>query len=254
VRVEGARWSWSLGRSVGTPYPHCGDCVDMRTRMSKRRRSAGAGDPVADDVAGVVVVELGVRPGDAHDRLGPHLGALPPDVLKLVLIELDDLSRALFARASGACWRAVKDAQLSPRLDGATCVNVAAREVRLRVLRYLRSKGHAWNRRTCVAAARGGHLQCLVYAREKGCPWDEWTCALAARGGHLECLEYARENRCRWDDWTCSNAAKGDHLECLVYAHENGCPWDWRTRQVADDNGHWECRAYAHENVCPRQQ
>ena len=153
--------------------------------MSKRRRSAGAGNPVADDVAGDVVVELGVRPGDAHGRLGPHLGTLPPDVLKLVLIELDHLSRALFARASGACWRAVKDAQLSPRLDRTTCVNLAAREGRLRVLRYLRSEGHAWNHRTCAAAARGGHLECLVYARENGCPWDEFTCMAAAEGGHL---------------------------------------------------------------------
>ena len=53
---------------------------------------------------------------DADDGLGRHLGALPTDVLKLVIVKLDGLSRALFARAAGACWRAVKDARLSCRI------------------------------------------------------------------------------------------------------------------------------------------
>ena len=52
------------------------------------------------------------------DGLGPLFGSLPPDVLKQVILpELDLLQRGLFALASGACWRAMKDSGLSCRLE-----------------------------------------------------------------------------------------------------------------------------------------
>jgi hypothetical protein len=134
--------------------------------------------------------------GGSSDRLDPFLGVLPPDVLKEVLLpKLDYLSRALFARASGACWRAMKDVEMPCSLE----------------------------RDTCEKAAKEGHLSCLRYAREDGCPWDVNTCWAAAEGGHLECLRYAREDGCPWDWVTCWATAEGRHLECLQYAHENGC-------------------------------
>ena len=162
--------------------------------------------------------------GDSSDRLGPFLGVLPPDVLKEVLLpKLDHLSRALFARASGACWRAMKDAQMPCKLE----------------------------RDTCEKAAKEGHLECLVYAHENACPWNRSTCWRAAAGGHLECLRYAHENACPWDYRTCSGAAAGGHLECLVYAHDNACAWNENTCNEAGRNGHVECLRYARDNGCP---
>ena len=57
------------------------------------------------------------------DGLGPLFGSLPPDVLKQVILpELDLLERGLFALASGACWRAMKDSGLSCRVEkGVVC-------------------------------------------------------------------------------------------------------------------------------------
>ena len=55
---------------------------------------------------------------DGHHGLGPFFGSLPPDVLReLLLPKLDVLSRVLFARAAGACWRAMKDSGLSCRVE-----------------------------------------------------------------------------------------------------------------------------------------
>ena len=83
-------------------------------------------------------------PGDGGDRLGPLLGSLPPDVFREVLLPiLDELSRACFALSAGACFRAVKDAGLS------------------------------WKLNACFLAAYSGDLGQLRYAHEHGCPWNE---------------------------------------------------------------------------------
>lgn len=109
-------------------------------------------------------------PGDGGDRLGPLLGSLPPDVFREVLLpKLDELSRACFALSAGACFRAVKDAGLS------------------------------WKLNACFLAAYSGDLECLRYAHQHGCPWDVMTCYAAAGKGHLECLQYAHEHDCPWD-------------------------------------------------------
>ena len=235
-RGNGERDYW---RKSGT---HCPDC-------RRRRVSASAGAP--EGGAAEHVTDLGVLAGDADAGPGPLLGALPPDVLNLVILELDDPSRALFARAAGACWRAVKGTHLSCRPGLAGC-DLAVRDGRLRVLQYLRDEGFPWNMRTCSEAAAGGHLDFLRYARENGCWWGPETCERAAEGGHLECLKYARENGCSWGKSTCSKAAEGGHLECLRYAHENGCSWDWYTCKEAAEGGHLECLKYARENGCPQ--
>jgi hypothetical protein len=44
--------------------------------------------------------------GDEDTPLGPFLGNLPSEVLRLVLGHLSPFDRALFARASGSCFRA----------------------------------------------------------------------------------------------------------------------------------------------------
>ena len=241
------------GRRAGVhdPEPSVrGDRGSGSEGRKRRRGTASAGVP-----EGVVVeqpADLIVGSRDENVGLGPHLGALPPELLRLVLLELDDLSLIVFARAAGACWRAVKDARLSrsPRGIPGWCEQ-AARDGRLRVLQYLREEGCPWDMWTCYSAAQYGHLECLRYARENGCPWDEETCSRAASGGRLECLRYLHENGCPWDETTCWQAAAGGHLKCLRYAHENGCPWDDKMSAYAAEGGNLDCLKYVRENGCP---
>ena len=49
---------------------------------------------------------------DEDNPLGPFLGNLPSDVLRVVLGHLTPFERALFARAGGACYRAAKQSGL----------------------------------------------------------------------------------------------------------------------------------------------
>ena len=157
---------------------------------------------------------------DGHHGLGPFFGSLPPDVLReLLLPKLDVLSRVLFARAAGACWRAMKDSGLSCRVE----------------------KGVV-----CCLAASGGHLECLRYVREQHCcTWDAVTCAQAAWQGHLECLRYAHEHGCPWKAVSCAWAAGQGHLECLRYARNHGCPCPeeyCHLSEMKDGSGtvHWD--------------
>ena len=162
-------------------------------------------------------------PGDGDDRLGPLFGSLPPDVLREVLLPLDELSRACFALSAGGCLRAVKDAGLWWEMRAIAVSYLAAGGGHLGLLRYAHEHNCPWDERTCSEAAAGGHLNCLQYAHEHDCPWHERTCSEAAAGGHLNCLQYAHEHGCPWDEYTCSNAAVCGHLDCLRYAHERGC-------------------------------
>lgn len=148
-----------------------------RTEEHREPHSFARGTMARHDVASVLGDERDGRglsedrevSSDDADGLGPFFGALPQEVLKEVLLpKLSALSRALFARASTACMRAVEEAQLSWRLHP----------------------------EACVEAVICGHLECLRYAHENRCPWNEWTCISAAMHGHLECLRYARDNGC----------------------------------------------------------
>ena len=189
------------------------------------------------------------------DGLGPLFGSLPPDVLKQVILpELDLLERGLFALASGACWRAMKDSGLSCRLEKGVVCCLAASGGHLECLRYVREQhGCPWGAATCVRAAGQGHLECLRYAHEHGCPWDADTCARAAGQGQLECLRYAHEHGCPWDADTCARAARQGHWSVptrstngpvraraapnghlLANAHEHGCPWDAACAHAAE--------------------
>ena len=189
---------------------------------------------------------------DGHHGLGPFFGSLPPDVLReLLLPKLDVLSRVLFARAAGACWRAMKDSGLSCRVEKGVVCSLAASGGHLECLRYAHEHGCPWKADTCTYAARQGRLECLRYAHEHSCPWDADTCAQAADNGQLECLRYARNNGCPWDAVTCAWAAGRGHLECLRYAHEHGCPWNADTCTYAARQGHLECLRYARNNGCP---
>jgi hypothetical protein len=69
-------------------------------------------------------------------------------------------------------------------------------------MKYLRRKGHAWDRE-CIIAADGGHLECLKFAHEGGC-------SLSDR-----------------DSCACWAALQNGSTECIMYAHKNGCPTDY---------------------------
>jgi hypothetical protein len=61
-------------------------------------------------------------------------------------------------------------------LDGAQCVSV---------LRWLRERGCAWGKDTCIAAAENGNLCALEWLINAGCPVAEDFAAYAAKRGHM---------------------------------------------------------------------
>jgi hypothetical protein len=75
-------------------------------------------------------------------------------------------------------------------------------------------------------SARWGDLQLMKYLRRKGHPWDR-ECIFAADGGHLECLKYAHQAGCKLtavDSCSCRVALERGSTECFLYACKNGCP------------------------------
>ena len=156
-------------------------------------------------------------PDDEH-VLGPFLGNMPPEILDVVVGNLE-WCQTTFAMAGKTCREAVKRV---PDTD---------------VIPFL----------TCEAAARDGHLEVLKWARQNGCPVNADTCVAAAEGGNLEVLQWLRQNGCPWDAETCTVAAGGGHLKVLQWARENGCPWDEKTWYYADSR----CRPYLLEHGCP---
>ena len=60
----------------------------------------------------------------------------------------------------------------------------------MRVLKYLRREGCAWNKNAALKAAEGGHLETLRWLRYKGCPWDE-----------AACRSHGKPNIVRWMDF-----------------------------------------------------
>jgi len=121
----------------------------------------------------------------------------------------------------------------------------------LEVVQYLRQLGVEWDFLTCSFAAENGHLELLKWARANDCEWNSWTCHRAARNGHLELLIWARENGCPWDFRTCSSAAYNGHLELLQWCMANGCEWDFRTSANAANSGHLKLLKWCRANQCP---
>jgi hypothetical protein len=121
---------------------------------------------------------------------------------------------------------------------------VAAVRKNLEVLKLLRenrcvnqSEATIQDNLACSGAARGGHLKLLKWTRKNGFAWNKTTCESAAAGGNLKILKWARKNECPWDENTCTEAASTGHLEILKWCKENGCPWNAYTCTGAVFNG-----------------
>ena len=226
--------------------------------------------------------EHAISPGD-ESGLGPFLGSLPSDVLQQVVLPKLKRTKSLpyFARAAGACWRAVKDAGLDTSFTHPDDIFFAVRngqlkrvkylletvglpmmrndarhvsgasEKKLRVLRKLDVNGFQFAEIACALAAKFGHLDCLRYLVVNGCECTRLTSEEAARRGRVKILRYLRDVGCPWTDETFATAASGGHLECLRYLRENGCPWDESACAEAAHGGHLECLRYLRENGCP---
>ena len=219
--------------------------------------------------------------------LGPFLGNLPVDVLRVVLGLLTPFERALFARAGGACYRVAKQSGLGR-------AGVSSRDIKqlmhmdeltasmsvftwslsnlgdpdktvTRVIVFGTHPRHAylWDESlgTLVAKSAAGAdtLDFLVRLRDASTgedampyPWkNSRTCSEAARKGRQESIKWLRANGCPWNETTCDGAALGGHLDVLKWLRANGCPWDWRTSLTAATQGTLDTLKWAHANGCP---
>ena len=175
-----------------------------------------------------------------------------PDLLGLVLAQLDPTDCALLSRA-GKPWLAAVVSRGLPRAGkgGAVPLKLTEFIASAKMLAWAKANGCPWKDTTCHCIARGGHLEVLQWAQENHCPWDEVTCAFAAAAGHLTVLQWARERHCPWDWRTCAYAAWGGHLAVLRRAREHQCEWDEGTCASAAHNGHLAVLQWAWEHHCP---
>eukprot|EP00873_Tetraselmis_striata_P028182 jgi/Tetstr1/448446/TSEL_035714.t1 len=138
---------------------------------------------------------------------------LPDELAHLITDRLgpaDLLALTFVSRKWRQASRLQKKRPPSAPLD---VLNTAAREGRLKYVRWAHEQGSPLNTLTCKAAAEGGHLEVLKWLHEQGCPWDELTCKAAAEGGHLDVLKWLHEQDCPLNTLTCKAAAEGGHLD-----------------------------------------
>ncbi len=99
-------------------------------------------------------------------------------------------------------------------------------EARFAVLKWLRSKGCAWNSHVTLNAAKTGFLAMLTWARDNGCVVDQYTPMWVAEAGHTRILQYLATFM-KFDADVCSGAARGGHGNTLRWLRETAkAPWD----------------------------
>ena len=220
---------------------------------------------------------------DEDTPLGPFLGNLPSDVLRVLLGHLTPFERALFARAGGACYRAAKQSglgragvsshdieQLVKRDELTASMSVFAWSLNNlgdpdQTVKYVVQ----YDVRYCFdvrlgtlvveSAAGADSPDFLVYLRDmstgedaKPFPWkDKKTCAAAARNGRLESIKWLRANDCPWDEETCDRAAQGKHLDVVKWLRDNGCPWSARACGLVAMDGDLDMLKWLRANDCP---
>ena len=144
--------------------------------------TAGAG--ATTDGAGAVA--LACPDDDAPSELLEPLLEEWPDLLGLVLAQLDPMDYALLSRV-GKPWLAAVVTRGLPRAGkgGGGALKLVDFVASVGMLAWAKANGCQWEEKTCNYIASGGHLAVLQWAREHGCPWGKGTCQNAAAEGHL---------------------------------------------------------------------
>ena len=219
-----------------------------------------------------------------EEPLGPLLGKFPPELLRLVLAHLTPFERALFARASGSCFRACEESGLGRagvrRGDRRQVVKkkemVASRsmyewtrrEAGLNEERFYTQARKRWhtdkpqslmNQAAETAAIIGDleYFKCVLltlrsseygsYEHE-----DQWkSMNRAAEHGHRHLIEWGLANGLHASSLVCAYAAKSGRLKMLKWLRVKGCPWDETTCRGAAEGGHLEILRWARDNGCP---
>ena len=219
-----------------------------------------------------------------EEPLGPLLGKFPPELLRLVLAHLTPFERALFARASGSCFRACEESGLGRagvrRGDRRQVVKkkemVASRsmyewtrrEAGLNEERFYTQVRKRWhtdkpqslmNQAAETAAIIGDleYFKCVLltlrsseygsYEHE-----DQWkSMNRAAEHGHRHLIEWGLANGLHASSLVCAYAAKSGRLKMLKWLRVKGCPWDETTCRGAAEGGHLEILRWARDNGCP---
>ena len=211
---------------------------------------------------------------DDDNPLGPLLGNLPLEMTTAVLRHLTPFERALFARASGSCFRLSKRSGLeragSNRVPVHDTEMVASWSVFTWSLRHVgviepsdapTLAGHerdddSFRSRAAPAAASVGNVDMLEHLldHDSSFPVDgDEVYARAAAGGHRRVIEWALDRGIPndyADARACAAAARAGHLDLLAWLRDEGFAWDEDTCSFAAGAGRRDVVEWARDNGC----
>lgn len=124
-------------------------------------------------------------------------------------------------------------------------------------LKWLRSKGFAWDYRVLSFSASRKIYDIFQWATENECPKtgkvgkSADVCESLAEHGELKLLQWAVEHGYPVGKKTCSNASINGHLDILQWLRSINCPWDGNVVKIAYMNSHWDIVKWSLENGCP---
>ena len=224
-----------------------------------------------------------------EDPLGPLLGKLPAEVLRLVLGHLTPFDRALFARASGSCFRACERSGLGRagvrRGDRSQAVKMTEMVVTPTMFEWTKREAGVDEEKfyceryrlsdscdslfcrlestvelAATTAAGNGDLEyfkCVLHSfrsTKYASDWqgDEWDAlCYAAEHGHFHIIEWALANGFSATADMCAGAAVSGRLDMLKWLRQKGHPWDEDTCACAARYGHLDVLRWARDNGCP---
>jgi hypothetical protein len=187
-----------------------------------------------------------LRVGGASETLDEPESLLPPDVVDLIVLAIDDpFERARVAVAVRSMHVLRLLAKQQPKLLDWTpeTLCTASSEGAVELLAFLRRRQEALGRPCPVeagwqqswypmdAASRGGHVDVLQWWKESGLElkWSNHAMNAASRSGHVAVLQWWKESglEVKWSEYAMDEASGNGYINVLRWWKESGFDMKW---------------------------
>jgi len=128
---------------------------------------------------------------------------------------------------------------------------IALHANKIKVLKWLFSKGFPLNGHVICELASTGDLELLKWCRENGCKWSDFFCYIALEHKQVDILKYAIENGCEWGTCGWTEVSSIGDLELFKWCIKKGCLCKYYTCSESVSQGHLEIAEFCRKNGCP---